>query len=147
MVKAHFRRVCWVCNAPLNISIRLTPKEYDLIHEFSVINPLDMTRNKVMYRICDRKAHPMCRVCYRRAKQPAWKYIRDRELGLGSRHVPRYCTTRNAITQRELLNWMERFKKYADSPDTGVDYDDELFFFPVTVPCMSGVNMEINYFS
>jgi hypothetical protein len=147
MVKVYSPRRCFACKAPLNVTMRLTPREYDLIHEFSSVNPLDMTRNKVIYKVSDLKAFPLCNVCYRHAKQPVYQYVRDREIGFRNRHI-RYCTTRSALSSDELIDWVEGFKKYmkdSDMASAPPDYHDSMFLFPASVPCISGMGISISY--
>ena len=146
MVKAYINKKCSVCRSPLNVSLRLTPAEYDLIHEFSVMNPLDMAQNKLMYKICDRKARAMCKGCYSLAKQPVWRYLRDRETGNKTKYH-RCISYRPTVTSTSFCEWLKRFREYTHTPDLNVDYNDDLFFFPTKVPCITGVNIEINYFS
>ena len=145
MVKVFAKKRCWVCKVPVDINIRVTPREYELIHEFSCVNPLDVTQNRVIYKVYDRVARPMCRVCYRQCKQPVHAYVQNRELGI---KVRRYCTTRMPVTTHEMNDWVNGFKRYVrESGAHAMDDLDEMFMFPVTVPCIAGARMEISYYT
>ena len=107
------RHRCNMCDAPLNIIIIIdTFEEMLMVDEFYEKNPLDMSRNAKV-RAYLHKPCFICSACsdHRKAVRAVQipKFVSAREYG---KHNFKFIN--RSVTQSELHNWWEDFKKFVD---------------------------------
>lgn len=115
----YWERVCWVCNNPLDIMIRL---EYDAqknrlfwkrFFNFKILLPNDIHLNVSYLSVVNMKARHVCKHCFKnKHHKKVFRNVLSREIN-GKSPIPRS----KSMTEKEVYNWFESFNRYLRRPD------------------------------
>lgn len=129
---------CACCKVPLNVCMILSFNEYNMIHTYSFLNPIDLSMNKLIYHLDDKKAIPYCKFCYTMIKTPKFNFVRQRQFG----RVPKPKTPiKKPKELKDIIPWINEYKLF--------EHENFMFFefdfphYPLIFSGMTGVKVEL----
>lgn len=131
---------CTCCKVPLNVCMILSFSEYNMIHTYSSLNPIDLSMNKLIYKIIDNKAIPYCKYCYTVIKEPKFRFVTQRRFG-HTPNKPRVPIKKSKDLHRDIIPWVDEYKLF--ERENFMFFDFGFLSFPIVFNGMPGIKVEI----
>ena len=106
MPKLSWRHECYVCQSPLDITIKPdTDEQYELLYKYRHIRPLFLLNNVSRIKLFGLKARRVCRCCFINPPKINIRQIMGRETGIiKNLYIPNLTKTKE-----EVENWFNSY--------------------------------------